>query len=95
MKIQIESDKIRVTFDKKGTIQTKAIRIYDIKTIVIETIDVVIDCFSEDKSLTGSIYYKLDGNLNVEYEDNDFTENIPLIEDGHISEDIFKWNGSD
>ena len=95
MKIQIENDKIKVTFDKKGTIQTKAIRIYDIKTIVIETIDVVIDCFSEDESLIGSIYYRLNGNLNVEYEDNDFVKDISLIEDGHISEDIFKWSGSD
>ena len=91
--VKIEDDKITVEFDKVvNNIQTNSIWIYGVKKVVIETLDVVLECYDKSNKLIGSIFYRIDGKISVWAEHYDDGDTIYLIEDGRISEDVFNWN---
>ena len=92
MKTEVMNDKVIITFDKPVQIQTESTWIYNIKKIVIETIDVVLECFDKDNQLMSSVFYRINGNETIYIEDYEDNEDLYLIEDGVISEDIFRWN---
>lgn len=91
--VNLKDDIITVKLSKPlDVVESYSTRIYNVKKIVIETLDVVLDCFDENDKILGSIFYRIDGKQNIHGEMWDEDYDIYLIEDGKISEDIFMQN---
>lgn len=93
--VELKNDMVIINFSKAlDVVESSSVRIFNVKKITIETLDVVLVCFDENDKTLGEIFYRIDGKQTINgylfKEDMD----INLISDGAISEDIFKWNGT-
>ena len=91
--VNLKDDIITIELSKPlSVVESYSTKIYNVKKIVIETLDVVLDCFDENDKILGSIFYRIDGKQNIHGEMWEEMYNISLIENGTISEDIFIQN---
>ena len=92
--VALKDDKVIIELSKPlDVVESSSTRIYDVKKIIIETLDVVLECFDVNNKLLGSFFYRIDGNQTIDGHLYREDIEINLIDDGHISEDVFKWNG--
>lgn len=92
--VALKDDKVIIKLNKPlDVVESYSTKIYNVKKIVIETLDVVLECFDEENKLLGSFFYRINGKETIDGHLYKEDIEINLIDNGTISEDIFKWNG--
>ena len=69
---------------ENGTVETKSVAFVNVYKVIINKLDVSIDCYNRYDYLIGVIYYEKDKNTDIWVEDYANNQTITLARNGKI-----------